>query len=356
MTASIDNAFIQFIESTCNARLSDVKLIQSLWSGYGACFRANLHYRHACTDSQSKTAPIVAKCTAPPATLNHPRGWNGKPSHDRKLASFAVENSFYQHLQPYTNAQCKVPSCIATNQTGNRTFLVMEDLRALGFTETADTLSVSQAETVLSWLGAFHAQFLGVRDTIKNKGILVWDEGSYWHLGTRKDEYDAMAEGPLKTHAHAIADTLSNASYQTLIHGDAKVANFCFTKHFDKCAAVDFQYAGFGVGVKDVAYFLGSALSTRDQHQFRSRCLDVYFDALRNAYINRCNMKSTESCLLPLSHAIDIDDVIEQWRALYCVACADFHRFLAGWSPSHWKIDDELASQTEKALHMFRTC
>ena len=50
-----------------------------------------------------------------------------------------------------------------------------------------------------------------------------------------------MPEGALKQNAVAIATTLSDANYQTLVHGDAKVANFCFNENFSGCAAVDFS-------------------------------------------------------------------------------------------------------------------
>ena len=52
---------------------------------------------------------------------------------------------------------------------------------------------------------------------------------------------------------------LRSCPFRTLVHGDAKVANFCFDPARPAVAAVDFQYVGGGVGVQDLAYLLISA-------------------------------------------------------------------------------------------------
>ena len=93
--------------------------------------------------------------------------------------------------------------------------------------------------------------------------IGLWECGSYWHLGTRPDELAALEDGPLKTTAPLIDQALRQSQFQTIIHGDAKLANFCFARHHNTAngstvAAVDFQYVGAGCGIKDVTYFLGS--------------------------------------------------------------------------------------------------
>jgi thiamine kinase-like enzyme len=134
-----------------------------------------------------------------------------------------------------------------------------------------------------------------------------------------------MSNTPLKGAAHQIDSRLNNASFQTLVHGDAKLANFCFSDNQDKdIAAIDFQYVGRGAGIK----------------RLFTQCdelVDYYFASLHQA-ISRQNID------------IDAKAIEQEWRALCSFAWADFERFLQGWAPGHKKMTKYSALQCELAL------
>lgn len=302
--------------------LFDCTLLQTLWSGYGQCFRFR---------SKNHPGYRVAKVVTPTRPSSHPKGWSDQHSHQRKLTSYLVEQSFYQQYARITKAD--VPKLIACSHTQKGFITILEDLNGRGYRNRHQQLSVNQSISVLQWLARFHADFYTC------SAEKLWPQGAYWHLATRSAELQAMEEGPLKDAATKIDTTLQQAIAKTLIHGDAKVANFCFDDYAGKVAAVDFQYVGAGAGIVDIAYFMGSALSQKDQANHYEYCLDIYFDALAAA-LNK--------------HDCDSERIINEWRALYPFACADFLRFLKGWSPSHWKINPHLLSQSRHALSLLK--
>ena len=165
-------------------------------------------------------------------------------------------------------------------------------------------------------MASFHARFLGVEP----EGL--WKVGTYWHLGTRPDELARMGEHALRRAAQRIDERLNQARFKTLLHGDAKLENFCFSRDGLGIAAVDFQYAGGGVGVKDLAYYLGSCLSAKACAVEVPRFLDVYFAALRAELAQRAS-------------PVDAVALDTEWRELFPWAWVDFHRFLLGWAPGH---------------------
>ena len=153
----------------------------------------------------------------------------------------------------------------------------------------------------------------------------LWPVGTYWHLDTRPDELQVLEDIKLKNAAEKIDRQLQDSPYQTFVHGDAKLANFCFSDDGKNVAAVDFQYIGGGCGMKDVAYFISSCLYEKECERLETELLDIYFAELTTALTRR-------------QVPVDPEAVEKDWRTLYPVAWTDFHRFLKGWSPGHWKI------------------
>lgn len=303
--------FEGIILNATNARaLGHQELIQSLWSGYGEILKVQL------VDGDYES--IILKYIELPENSNHPRGWNTNRSHQRKIKSYNVETAWYKQWSQYCHQDCRVPKCLATASQDNSQLIVMEDLDAAGFHLRKSVLSSMEVKACLKWLAQFHGTFLDA------KPDKLWESGTYWHLATRPDEFGKMKEGLLKQHAAKIDNKLSSAKYKTLVHGDAKVANFCFAESGQDVAAVDFQYVGAGCGMKDIAYFLGSCLDEHDCLRDEERYLDYYFTELKQVVANNDSV-----------NALELEN---EWRELYAWAWTDFYRFLSGWMPDHHKI------------------
>lgn len=309
------------------------QLIQPLWGGYGELFRVTLN--------GSQYTSVIVKHIKLPQPKIHPRGWNTSLSHQRKLTSYQIELHWYQHYANHCLPQCPVPKCLYVNEQDNEILLIMEDLATLGFTQTFTSFepkltsytqaSHKQIESCLSWLAYFHAQHLA----IEPDGL--WECGSYWHLATRPDELTKLTDIPLQQAAKQIDNALQQCPFQTLIHGDAKLANFCFTATGDRVAGVDFQYVGKGCGMKDVILLFSSYIPHQQCDQDVPELLNYYFSKLQQA-------------LSELQPDINPQAVEDAWRPLYCIAWADFQRFMKGWSPTHWKINNYTEALTKQAL------
>jgi len=304
------------------------EVIQKLWSGYGEIVRYNL-----CSADRNS---IIVKHIQLARQGQHPRGWNNDLSHNRKLKSYEIETNWYKKWAISCDESSRIPHCLAIEADSDETIIILEDLDASGYPGRKNSVSMAEMKVCISWLANFHATFLG-----KNPDGL-WPIGSYWHLDTRPDELQALTDIELKNAADKIDRQLKNSPYQTIIHGDAKLANFCFSSDGKKVAVVDFQYCGGGCGVKDLAYFIGSCLYEQECERLESKLLDFYFRELTTA------LQSKNS-------TIDVQAVEDDWRALYPFAWTDFHRFIKGWSPGHWKIHSYSERVAREVLEQLNT-
>jgi thiamine kinase-like enzyme len=146
-----------------------------------------------------------------------------------------------------------------------------------------------------------------------------------------------MEEGSLKHAAGEIDRLLNSCQHKTPVHGDAKVANFCFSSDNKHVAAVDFQYVGGGCGMKDVAYFMGSCLEEQRCELWQDELLDDYFAELKKA-------------LIKADKKVNWEQLENEWRMMFPLAWADFYRFMMGWMPTHHKINTFMQRLAENVL------
>lgn len=320
MTESIADSIL---DTTGAQRIIKTHLIQELWSGYGHIYRCELE--------GSRIQSVVVKHVKLPEEMLHPRGWNTNISHQRKLKSYHVEMAWYSNLARQCDSDCRIPEIYHVSDSSDEMLMVMEDLNTAGFPLRKVDVTTEEIKSCLKWLAHFHAKFIGVRSEE------LWPVGTYWHLATRPDELEAMQDQALKAAAGPIDQTLNQAKYQCLVHGDAKLANFCFSENGRKVAAVDFQYIGHGCGMKDVAYLLSSCLYENDLSGCESELLSFYFDQLKQS-------------LSEYGLCADFENIRQEWSVLYKYAWADFYRFLDGWSPGHWKMHRYSSNMKQQVL------
>lgn len=325
------------------AKVSKLDVIQTLWSGYGEVARYQ-----PIDHTGKRLSPVVIKHCQPPKNITHPKGWHSEHAHQRKLTSYAVEQYWYRDWSEKVGSLARVANCYGDyfdSNSGQR-IVLLEDLDAAGFNQAYQADNLPQLLDCIDWLARFHATF--IQDLASHTWPEnLWQYGTYWHLSTRQQEYKLMAASAVKTMAPLLTERLDKTRFRTLVHGDAKVANFCFAPNTSishhNVAAVDFQYVGGGVGVQDLVYLLGSALSETELLAHLAYCQEHYFAELGRELLAQGQDQA-------FAH-----DVIKEWQDLFLIAWADFQRFLLGWSPEHHKNTALSQKLTQQALAQLTT-
>ena len=225
--------------------------------------------------------------------------------------SYAVERRFYETTakRVRNEAQLHIPKLIASDWNGSKAWpafcILMNDV-SLQYPQHPAFLSKDQALCALLWIAKFHAMFWSESSSIQRD---LWDRGAFWTttsvgtegiaatwIGTMRfleQKYPQYTTGNTKSLGRRIetvgaaisrllAKQSSGLQYGTLIHGDYKAANLFFQRDATSAssvAAVDFQFAGCGLGVEDVAYLLYP--DARGNHfDYEEELLKVYHEEL----------------------------------------------------------------------------
>ena len=213
----------KLLQSTGASDCEEVEVIQSLWSGYGKISRYAL--------KDSSIPSVVVKHIALIRVEAHPRGWGSDFGHQRKVRSYQVETHWYQHWSHRSNEGCRIPAFMGAYEEGEEQWIILEDLDQ-HYPKRKDRVDLEEVRQCLTWLANFHANFLGQLP----EGL--WPIGTYWHLDTRPDELKLLTNRELKQKARLIDDRLNACRFQAIVHGDAKLANFCFSRDGKQVAAV----------------------------------------------------------------------------------------------------------------------
>lgn len=232
--------------ATSATSVSEGDPVQSLWDGYGEVLRFELR--------GASVSSVIVKHVSPPR-VNKPRRGDADSAHQRKLRSYEVEAHFYQAYASRSGPNARLPKAYACQKTEQGFLFILEDLDLAGYPGRRHSLTEAERDACLRWLAAFHATFLGVEP------VGLWKSGTYWQIGARAEELSKMTHVALKLAAPKLDARLHQCRFKTLLHGDAKPANFCFPIGAGNVAAVDFQYTGGGCGMKDVAYLLDCCIS-----------------------------------------------------------------------------------------------
>lgn len=158
-------------------KITKLEVIQSLWSGFGEVSR---FYWPA------RMQTIVVKQFCAPEESNHPRGWNTQVSQKRKIDSYINEQVFYRDYAASCDQYCRVPQPLMVEVNNSDQLIVLEDLDTVGFVSRRDHAAMNVVKLGIRWIAYFHGRF------INTAAKELWPIGTYWHLGTRRDEWHAM--------------------------------------------------------------------------------------------------------------------------------------------------------------------
>ncbi|MBK8808598.1 MAG: DUF1679 domain-containing protein [Bacteroidales bacterium] len=283
--------------------------IQDLWSGYGEIYRVELH-----------NAPLRYIIVKHIRLKDSNIGKISKAdtiSHQRKLRSYEVEINWYKNYSKLCNDNCIVADCIYFYKENNEIILLLSDLHEADYNKRIGCFDMNQIKACLKWLAAFHGLFM---DTNPKD---LWKTGTYWHLQTRKEEFQKIKDEKLKQIAPKLDLLLNSCKYKTIVHGDAKTSNFLYNPYKKTVAAFDFQYVGGGCGMKDIVYLFDCTMSPQECKANETVLLKYYFEMLKDS------LQKEET----KAHFTEIET---EWRNLYHIAWLDYYRFLKGWTSEQY--------------------
>ncbi len=227
---------------------------------------------------------------------------------DAHILRSARELHFYEELAPHCGVAVPRSLFAAMDLVDNRMVLLLEDLSGLRFGDVLTGCSVDDAALVVGSVARLHGMWWG-------RGLpMPWLAG--WTgdhdaaqvrlqrnvarlpdhvISTFPEDIQTLLEWLAGGAYTRILDGLS-AAPRTLIHGDLHLDNIAFR---DSSAAArpvitDWQTAGIGPAVVDLATCLSGTLDVADRGRTEADLLAIYHDGLIEAGVSRYSRADLE--------------------------------------------------------------
>ena len=209
-----------------------------------------------------------------------------------------LESVFYRHIAP--GVGIRLPRCFYAHQDGSSGVVVLEDLARLGcsFTPPGGDLSLDEVEQTLTQLATLHAATWGwkalqvpllrVGSKSMRKGMAAMGGEGRWEALTTRPVVEAFLperyrnQGTVMSAMDRLWSEDDRRADLVVCHGDAHTGQLYFTLE-GHVGLLDWQSVALMPPIKDVAYFIGGALSVADRRKYERDLLDVYRACLSSA-------------------------------------------------------------------------
>ncbi|OPX12383.1 phosphotransferase [Mycobacterium sp. AT1] len=256
----------------------------------GVGFASFLYRAHLDLDGDGPATVIIKWPTDYPAFLELAKS----------IQLYNREVAFYSDVAPVAPVSAPRAYFAAIEDDSTDFVIVMEDLAGLENADHLVGLSIDRARAVLDELAKFHAwgwdtkptaakspAFLAIDDA-RMAGLFGVGTGAGWPIYTehgRASAPEGLAD-ILERYA-ALAPGLLGALTEpaTLVNGDLRADNLFFGESGPH-VTVDYQFAGRGCGMWDVAYLVGQGLTPQERDGRERELVTRYLAALADSGID----------------------------------------------------------------------
>lgn len=248
--------------------------------------------------AETRRFTLTYEASPPPEA---PRSLIGKfPSDDKvsaetgkSLGVYRAEVMFYRELAARARIRTPSPYLAEIDELENFV-LLLEDMAPAKVGDQMAGCTVSQAKVVLSEAAKLHASFWNDTELFNLDGVnepegsqpfyttalieSAWDNFKKTYPGRLEQSVEEVCETYVRNHAYWNSPRKAPKCYQ---HCDFRLDNMLFSPDGMSVAVVDWQSLNLIGSGLDVAYFLGSAFSSRETRRSNeSHLLEGYYSDL----------------------------------------------------------------------------